>query len=360
MSQRDFAPLLEENRIFVIDDDEESAFFTSRVLQVNGFSNITTCTDPREAIALYMEGAPDLVIVDLHMPGFNGVELVRTIRDLDPDGEYVPVIVMTGDQGPEAKRAAFAAGCNDFVDKFAEEFEVLLRVRNCLRTRALHLGMKSQNVTLEQCVYDRTQELVAAQEEIVQRLAAAAEYRDDMTGRHVERVGDLAFEIAGAIGLSGEEAAMIQRAAKLHDVGKIGISDTILHKRGALTPDERLVIQTHTTIGDQILANGSTELIRMAQTIARSHHERWDGNGYPDRLAGGAIPLPGRIVAIADVFDALITERPYKEAIPLAVAREIILDERGRHFDPELVDAFRRISKKRLLELIKMDDVATA
>ncbi|HVT11734.1 MAG TPA: HD domain-containing phosphohydrolase [Fimbriimonadaceae bacterium] len=360
VNQRDFVLRLEDHRILVIDDDGDSASLTAWLLQKNGFTEVSTSTDAREAIARYMEGAPDLVIVDLHMPGFSGVDVVRTIRELDPDGEYVPIVVMTGDMGPSAKREAFEAGCNDFIDKFAEEYEFLLRVRNCLRTRFLHVGMKNQNALLEQQVYDRTRDLVSAQEEVVQRLAAAAEYRDDMTGRHVERVGNLAAEIARAIGFSVEEAGMIQRTAKLHDIGKIGISDTILHKRGPLTPEERRVMQTHTTIGDQILANGNTEIIRTAQKIARSHHERWDGNGYPDGLSGEAIPLPGRIVAVADVFDALITERPYKDAILMDVAREIILDERGRHFDPEMVDAFRGISQRRLLALTRMDDAQIA
>lgn len=357
---RDLTRSLEDSLILVIDDEELSALVVARVLNKNGFTHVRTSSDPRDAIGLYMESAPDLVIVDLHMPGFNGAEVIRAIRELDPDGEYVPVVMMTGDLGPSAKRLAFEAGCNDFIDKCAEEFELLLRVKNCLRTRCLHLGMRSQNAALEQQVYERTRDLAAAQEEVVQKLAAAAEYRDDVTGRHVERVGNLAGEIAVAIGLSRPEADLIQRAAKLHDIGKIGIPDHILHKPGPLTPSERRIMQTHTRIGDIILSNGGAEIIRTAQVIARSHHERWDGKGYPDELAGAAIPLPGRIVALADVFDALITKRPYKEAIPIAMAREIILDERGRHFDPEMVDAFRRIPKRRLSQLAQMDDKQTA
>jgi putative two-component system response regulator len=196
---------------------------------------------------------------------------------------------------------------------------------------------------LEQQVYNRTRDLMAAQEEVVQRLAAAAEYRDDVTGQHVERVGALAAELAALIGLSRRDIELIRRGAKLHDIGKIGIPDTILYKEGPLTPDERLVMERHTIIGDQILANGTAELIRTAQTIARSHHERWDGTGYPDRLKGSDIPLVGRIVAIADVYDALITKRPYKEAFSYELAREIILTESGRHFDPHIVEAFQSL-----------------
>jgi putative two-component system response regulator len=334
---------MEQCHILIIDDEVDSALYVARILKKNGFVTVSTSNEPHDAITRYMESGPDLVIVDLHIPVFSGIEIMRAIRGLDPEGEYVPVIMMTGDLGPSAKRLALEAGCNDFVDKFSEEFEFLLRVKNCLRTRLLHLGMKSQNAVLEQQVYNRTRDLMAAQEEVVQRLAAASEYRDDVTGQHVERVGTLAADLAGAIGLSRKEIELIRRGAKLHDIGKIGIPDTILYKEGPLTVEERRVMERHTIIGDQILANGSADLIRTAQTIARSHHERWDGSGYPDKLAAENIPLPGRIVAIADVYDALITKRPYKEAFPLELAREIILTESGRHFDPHLVEAFQAL-----------------
>jgi putative two-component system response regulator len=303
-----------------------------------------------------MESAPDLVIADLHMPQLSGVDIMKSIRGLDPDGEYVPVILMTGDIGPSAKRLALEAGANDFIDKLAEDFEVMLRIRNCLRTRMLYLALKEQNSELEQQVYMRTREVFAAQEEVVQRLAAAAEYRDDVTGKHVERVGNLAAELAATIGLSRREIETIRRGAKLHDIGKIGIPDSILYKEGPLTVEERTVMQRHTTIGDQILANGNAEIIRTAQIIARSHHERWDGTGYPLGLQGNAIPLVGRLVAIADVFDALITKRPYKEAMPYAEAREIIIAESNRHFDPQIVEAFRKIPISKLKEIAGVDE----
>jgi putative two-component system response regulator len=321
------------------------------MLERNGFTDVTLICNPKEAIGHYMESAPDLLITDLHIPDLGGVEIMRTIRNLDPEGEFVPVIVMTYDLGPAAKRLALEAGCNDFIDKFAEEFEVMLRVKNCLRIRMLHLSMRAQNAQLEQQVYERTRELIASQEEVVQRLAAAAEYRDDITGKHVERVGNLAAELAALLGLSRRDIEMIRRGAKLHDIGKIGIPDTILYKSGPLTIQERSVMQTHTTIGDRILADGTTELIRTAQTIAFSHHEKWDGSGYPQGLAGTEIPLVGRIVALADVFDALITKRPYKEAFPYDDARQIIITESGRHFDPAVVNAFHNIPLSRLMEL---------
>ncbi len=341
-------PTMEDSAILIIDDDIDSAMLVARLLRKSGFDNVAYCTDPKEGIARYIQAPPDLVIVDLHIPAFSGIDVMRAIRRLDPEGDYVPVVMMTGDMGPTAKRQALEAGCNDFVDKFAEDFEVMLRLKNCLRTRQLHLALKQQNRELEAQVYARTREAVAAQEEVVQRLAAAAEYRDDTSGQHVERVGNLAADLAMALGLDRKETELIRRGAKLHDIGKIGIPDTILYKPGALTVEERQVMQKHTIIGDQILSNGSAELIRTAQVIARSHHERWDGSGYPDGLAGAGIPLEGRIVAVADVYDALITKRPYKEAMPQDLAREVILSESGRHFDPTLVEAFRRLPKKKL------------
>lgn len=352
-------PALESTAILIVDDEEDSARLLERLLRRSGFERITVTTEPKEAIAIYMESAPDLVIADLHMPTMSGVDIMRSIRSLDPDGDYVPVILMTGDIGASAKRLALEAGANDFIDKFAEDFEVMLRIKNALRTRLLHLGMKSQNSELEQQVYLRTREVFAAQEEVLQRLAAAAEYRDDVTGKHVERVGNLAAEIATTIGLSRREIELIRRGAKLHDIGKIGIPDSILYKGGPLTIEERSIMQTHTIIGDQILTNGNAEIIRTAQIIARSHHEKWDGTGYPDGLREQVIPLVGRITAIADVFDALITKRPYKEAIPYDEAREIILSESGRHFDPKLVEAFRRIPLERLKELGEVDGSPT-
>jgi putative two-component system response regulator len=351
-------PGLVRSSILIIDDDIDTAAYLARVLAKHGFINVATCNDAQEAITLYMESAPDLVVVDLHIPGFSGIEIMRTIRKLDPEGEYVPVIMMTGDLGPTAKRQALEAGCNDFIDKFAEDFEVMLRIKNALRTRMLHVGMRNQNSQLEQQVYERTRELIASQEEVVQRLAAAAEYRDDITGRHVERVGNLAAEIASVLGLGRREVEMIRRGAKLHDIGKIGIPDAILYKEGPLTLEERRVMQRHTVIGDQILMNGNAEIIRTAQAIARSHHERWDGTGYPDGLVGVEIPLVGRIVALADVFDAIITKRPYKEAMPYDAARSIILNESGRHFDPYIVDAFKSIPEPRLLDLAGLSEQA--
>jgi putative two-component system response regulator len=345
--------LFQASTILVVDDDMDGLVLLERLLRKNGCTRILTSPDPAKAISLYMDSTPDLVLLDFHMPGMNGVQFMRSCRKLDPDGDFVPFIVMTGDMSLQSKGEALEAGANDFLDKYAQDLEITLRIKNFLRTRHLHLSVQRHNLTLEQEVKARTKSLEESQDEIVQRLALAAEHRDDATSKHVDRVGNYAAELTLALGIEGEAVDLVRRSAKLHDVGKLGIPDSILHKPGALTPEERATMQTHTVIGDRILANGTSPIVRAAQVIARSHHEKWDGSGYPDRLAGEAIPRLGRIVAVADVFDALVTERPYKEAFHPSVALEIIKEESGKHFEPQLVEAFLSISFATLVAISK-------
>lgn len=218
--------------------------------------------------------------------------------------------------------------------------EVLLRIRNLLEARSLHLRLQNQNQVLEDRVQERTRALEKAQHEILDRLAGAGEYRDDETGQHTQRVGAISASLARALGANASVVALIERAAPLHDVGKIGIPDRVLLKPGPFTAEEAAIMQTHTTIGAELLSGGESELMRMAEQIALSHHERCDGSGYPQGLAGEAIPWAARVVSVADVFDALSHERPYRPAWPLPeVIREI---ERiaGSHLDREMTTAF--------------------
>ena len=208
------------------------------------------------------------------------------------------------------------------------------------RVRHLHLHVQEQNAVLEERVRERTQELEATHLEMLDRLAVAAEFRDDATGQHIKRVGQMSAILAQSLGLSKNQVELIQRAAPLHDVGKIGIPDRILLKPGTLIPEEFEVIKTHTTIGARILAGGRFALLRMAEEIALTHHERWDGTGYPQGLKGEAIPLPGRIVALADAFDALTSPRSYKKAQSVEAAVVAIKRGAGTQFDPRVVDAF--------------------
>jgi putative two-component system response regulator len=262
------------------------------------------------------------------------------------DASYLPILMLTGDDTPEAKRDALSRGAKDFLNKPFNSDEVLLRIGTLLETRFLYLQIQSQNQILEAKVRDRTRELEAAQIEIIERLARAAEFRDDNTGQHTARVGQMAALIAKQIGLPDSEVSLIRRAAPLHDVGKIGIPDSILLKLGKLTKEEFEIVKTHTTIGARILSGSHFTILRLAEEIALTHHERWDGNGYSG-IVGDAIPLAGRIVAVADVFDALTQKRPYKAAWPVGDAIAEIERQRSRQFDPALVDAFLRVIEQR-------------
>ena len=294
---------------------------------------------------LYVKFRPDLILLDLHMPHRDGLAVMDELNQI-AEASYLPILMLTGDDTQEAKREALSRGAKDFLNKPFHSDEVLLRINTLLETRFLYLQIQSQNQILEAKVRDRTRELESAQIEIIERLARAAEFRDDNTGQHTERVGQMAALLARQVGLPDPQVSLIRRAAPLHDVGKIGIPDSILLKLGKLTPDEFALVKTHTTIGARILSGSRFTILRLAEEIAFNHHERWDGDGYAG-VAGSAIPLAGRIVAVADVFDALTQNRPYKAAWPVNDAIAEIERQRGKQFDPALVDAFLRVIEQR-------------
>ena len=328
-------------RILIIDDEPASVEVLRRLLERGGFARIHTTTDPREAVALYVEHRPDLILLDLHMPHLDGLEVMDKLNEIT-ESTYLPILMLTGDVSEEARRTALSRGAKDFLNKPFMSDEVLLRIGTLLETRFLYLEIQSQNQILEAKVRDRIRELEGAQIEIIERLALAAEFRDDSTGQHTARVGQMASLIAKKLGLPEAQVTLMRRAAPLHDVGKIGVPDSILLKLGKLTTEEFDVVKTHTAIGARILSGSRFPILRLAEEIAFSHHERWDGSGYAG-IPRDSIPLPGRIVAVADVFDALIQQRSYKEAWPVDEAIAEIERQRGRHFDPTLVDAFLRI-----------------
>jgi len=332
-------------RILIIDDEPINVDLLRRLLERAGFSRLASTNDSREAVDLYTRFRPDLILLDLHMPHRDGLEVMDELNQI-AEASYLPILMLTGDDTPEAKREALSRGAKDFLNKPFHSDEVLLRIGTLLETRFLYLQIQSQNQILEAKVRDRTRELEAAQIEIIERLARAAEFRDDNTGQHTERVGQMAALLARQIGLSDTQVSLIRRAAPLHDVGKIGIPDSVLLKLGKLTAAEFELVKTHTTIGARILSGSRFTILRLAEEIAFHHHERWDGNGY-NGISGSEIPLGGRIVAIADVFDALTQQRPYKPAWPVGDAIAEIDRQRGRQFDPALVDAFLRIIEQR-------------
>ena len=331
-------------RILIIDDERQNVEVLRRLLERAGFNRIQGTCDPRDAAKLYVEFRPDLILLDLHMPHMDGLAVMDELNQI-AEATYLPILILTGDVTPAARREALSRGAKDFLHKPFNTDEVLLRMGTLLETRFLYLQIQGQNQMLENKVRERTRELEGAQFEIIERLAKAAEFRDDHTGQHTERVGQTAALIAKQMGLADGQVSLIRRAAPLHDVGKIGIPDAILLKLGKLTAEEFTVVKTHTTIGARILSGSRFPILRLAEEIAFSHHERWDGSGYAG-ITRESIPLAGRIVAIADVFDALMQQRPYKDAWPVGEAIGEIERQRSRQFDPTLVDAFLRVIER--------------
>jgi putative two-component system response regulator len=330
------------DRILIADDMADNVWMLQALLTQSGYEHVYATTEPRDVIPMYGELQPDIVLLDVHMPGMDGLTLIRELRRANPDGAFLPIVMLTGDLSSKIKREALEAGASDFISKPFDATEVLLRVRNLLSLRQLHARLRDENLTLEARVKERTDALAASRLEVLERLAMATEARDDLTGEHTRRVGVLAGELAQIIGLSSEQVELIRRAAPVHDIGKIAIPDSVLHKQGALNAAETAVMRTHTTIGASILAGGDNGLVIAAERIAASHHERWDGLGYPFRLKGDAIPIEGRITAVADFFDALTHDRPYRLAVP----REFVLLDiergAGTQFDPVVAAAMRQ------------------
>ena len=331
--------VIENAKILIIDDQQINVRLLEGILIQAGYENLIVSTTSSEALPLFSTHEPDLVLLDLHMPDPDGFAVMSQIKDLDPRNT-VPIVVLTADAGQNVKQRALQSGAMDFLNKPFNAIEVLLRVRNLLQVRQSHLQLTNQNQVLETLVHERTRKLEEAQVEMLDRLAQAAECRDDDTGQHTNRVGDLAARLGEKLGMSADQTWLLRRAAALHDVGKIAIPDSILLKPGKLTPDEFDIIKTHTVAGGRLLENGHSELVQMAENIAITHHEKWNGKGYPFGLKGEDIPLVGRIVALADVFDALTHERPYKRAWTIEEAMAEIVEQSEQHFDPRVVDAF--------------------
>ncbi len=336
-------------RILVVDDQPVNTLLLENILNRYGFRNVHSITDARDVVPLVRDLKPDLILLDLWMPYLDGFEVLENLSDVIDGSEFLPVLVLTADVNPDSKRRALSSGAKDFLNKPFDSQEVILRVTNLLETRWLYLQLQDRNRNLDEQVRKRTYELEAAQVEMLERLAWAAEYRDDDTGRHIQRVGNNATIVAEALGLGEQLTTLIQRAAPLHDVGKIGVPDSILLKPGRLTAEEFDVIKRHTNIGARILAEGHSALVRTAASIAFSHHERWDGSGYPARVTAERIPIEGRIVAVVDAFDALTHKRPYKEPWPIEDALAEIRRNTGTQFDPMIAEAF--LDCQRCLEL---------
>lgn len=326
--------------ILIVDDQPVNVKLLEKVLAAEGYQNVFSTTDSRSAVELFQQHESDLVLLDLNMPHIDGFGVMEALKAVVDD--YPPILVLTALKDRESRVRALEGGARDFVSKPFDRVELLSRIRNMLEVCLLNKAMKNQNQLLEEKVRERTQELDNTRLEIIRRLGRAAEYRDNETGLHIIRMSKYSELLAVAAGLSEDEGRMMLNASPMHDIGKIGIPDNILLKPGKLTPDEWAIMQTHTTIGADILKGHHSELMQMAGEIAMTHHEKWDGSGYPNGLKGEAIPLVGRVVAIADVFDALTTARPYKKAWPEDEAINYIQENSGSHFDPSLVTLFMK------------------
>jgi putative two-component system response regulator len=331
--------------IVVIDDEPENIELLKRMLGKSGFQTVTGLTDPRDLEALLVSSPPDLVITDLHMPERDGFWVLNLLTPLI-NQERLPVLMMTGDGSRKATQNAFTLGAKDFVTKPFDLVEVLLRVRNLLESRIMFQDLRQQNRALLESAIGSNRELESTRIEMIERLALAAEYRDDQTSEHNLRVGELSAQLALELGFTAEEAGLLRRAAALHDIGKIGIPDALLRKAGPLTDSELRVMCTHASIGARILGGSHSPLLQLAETIAVSHHEKFDGSGYPKGLSGHDIPIAGRIVAVADAFDAITNDRPYRQGRSAEVALELLCNESAHHYEPRLLDALAGIVRR--------------
>jgi putative two-component system response regulator len=329
-------------RILVVDDEPANTILLQRLLRQHGYQEVRCTNDSRETLPVFLEFQPDIVLLDLHMPAPDGHVVLGALRAWLPSDEYFPILVLTGDGSPDARHRALAAGATDFLTKPFDAIEVVLRVRNLIQARAFHRELQAHNALLGERVRERTREVEESRLEMLERLGTAIESRDDVTHRHTVRVGDNAAALARELGLPAGQIAALRRAAPLHDIGKIGVPDGILLKPGRLTVEEFEVMKTHTALGSRILANSTSEIVQLAETIARTHHERWDGRGYLG-LLGEDIPFESRIVSVADVFDALTHQRPYKGAWPIDEAIAEIERQAGHQFDARVVSAFLRV-----------------
>lgn len=340
----------ESARILVVDDEEPIRRVIARLLSRNGYE-CETAGGAEEAILLLKERDFALVLTDMDMPETSGLDLIMQIAAMFED---IATVMVTGMDDAKLADAALKIGAYGYIIKPFEPNEILINVKNALRRRGLEIENRNHRLRLEQMVRDRTAELWEAiarlekaeqnlrqsREETVQRLSIAAEFRDDETAQHIQRMSRYCALLARKAGEDSETSELIRVASLMHDVGKIGIPDQILLKPAPLTPEERRIMEQHSEIGYRILAGSQSELLRRAAEIAWTHHERVDGSGYPLGIKGDEIPLQGRIAAIADVFDALTSDRVYKKAFPLGRAIEIMREGRGKHFDAKLLDLF--------------------
>lgn len=338
-------------KILAVDDDERSLRVLEGLLVPEGYEVILAHSG-EEALQKAGETSPDIALLDAMMPEMDGFELARRLKERE-ETRLIPLVMVTALDQVQDRVRALEAGADDFLTKPVEKTELQARVRSLVKIKAYNDHMRDYQKELKTEVAKRTEQLQRAFQKIkvasldtILRLGRAAEYKDEATGTHIHRVSRYAAAVGGALGLSNEAVEGLIYATPMHDVGKIGIPDSILLKPGKLNAQEWEIMKQHTVIGARILERSDTDFIKLAEMIAMTHHEKWDGTGYPAGLQGAAIPLAGRIAAIVDVFDALVSRRPYRDAVPMADSLAIVREGHGTHFDPRVVEAFFAVEQQ--------------
>jgi putative two-component system response regulator len=333
------AEFLNTQRILIVDDEPANLRLLDKMLRGQGFESLILLDDPRQVLDFYQSTQPALILLDINMPHLDGFQVMEQLQALN-DPLLPPIVILTAQHDKAYLLRALAGGARDFIAKPFDRNELLMRVRNLLDAQLAHRLVHDQKAMLEDMVRARTEALRRTQLQVVQRLGMAVGYRDEETGNHILRMSHISALLARGMGWSEADCELMLYASPMHDIGKIGIPDSILLKPGKLEPDEWETMKAHTTIGARLLEGDDSDIMRMAREIALSHHERWDGSGYPAGLSGEAIPLCGRIAMLADLFDALTSARPYKQAWPVESALDMIRESSGKHFDPVLVEVF--------------------
>ncbi len=340
-----------KSKIMIVHEKPEEAQALEGLLRDAGYANIQIVNKAGELPTLQKEVKPDIIIISPFMSDADIVESIEQVRKEQPKDSYLPVLaLLSPDISDDVRERVMTAAAKDYLLQPLSKLEVTTRVASYLEARSLHEKMLKKQFIMQEQLNSRSRELESAQFELLERLAMVVEHRDDDTGQHVQRVAKMARLIAEDLGLPQVEVDLIEKAAPLHDVGKIAIPDSILKKPGKMTPEEFTTMQGHTTVGAKLLSGGRSMLMLLAEQIALGHHERWDGKGYPLSLKEWAIPMAARIMTIADVFDALTHARPYKPAWPVEDVLAELGKLKGKHFDPTVVDALLRVLEREALE----------